>query len=622
MISLATTRETATWLIGFSLVAAVITFCVGNLLLLDLNAFLQSAQLTVAGIALLLAMYLLWYWSGSFPLALVLLFVFINICIRLNAPAFLYLLYPVGIFGFILLMKELRLTRSQKFSLLLIGLMAALVKLGFWSYASFDIMALTKVGLVAKDTLFHASIASMLKSYGVASTGLNGVVETPYHVLSHTLFAATSYISNAPVLSAYGTIPTVFVFPLLLVAITVATPGDISFNRITITLVTAVFLLLVLPKVFGTWAVWGRYHFSESYQFSLIFLLASLPLLGKIENTWFERCLIFALAILAAEAKSSVGLFICGIFLTKVLFFSREKFLLQDLLFFGALIVTFYFVSIARVNASTHAISLSWLHFPEKYGNMSPALTALRESSSGLSFFVSAIQSAVAFVLFIICHFFLSWLIIGKTIWQHGILGATKQVLPVYVMATMIAGAVIAVSLDVLDNAHTYFSNVAMFVALPAICAWCANLLVVKSSRTLILAYCFFLILISSIVPSGLQAVSFLKRELQFAGRNVQNQLVTELISIREHDKKNSFYQFAQNGALQALNPMPDCTVQPFLMPAVSERAWLGILSEDSCDYKLFGYQYYDINFRTRGQNPKTFTKSNVPDGATIITIK
>lgn len=72
---------------------------------------------------------------------------------------------------------------------------------------------------VHQDTLFHASIAAMIKNYGVVSTGLHGLVETPYHVLSHYFLAGISSLSGVGVLEVYGLGPQLFFIPLLLFGI-------------------------------------------------------------------------------------------------------------------------------------------------------------------------------------------------------------------------------------------------------------------------------------------------------------------------------------------------------------------------------------------------------------------
>lgn len=53
------------------------------------------------------------------------------------------------------------------------------------------------------DTLFHASIASMIQTYGVPATGLDGVVHLTYHAGSHWMFAQLSKLLHIDALQFY-----------------------------------------------------------------------------------------------------------------------------------------------------------------------------------------------------------------------------------------------------------------------------------------------------------------------------------------------------------------------------------------------------------------------------------
>jgi hypothetical protein len=99
------------------------------------------------------------------------------------------------------------------------GIAAGLI-LSVTHYGDFLIIDKLMQGTVHQDTLFHASIASMIKTYGVVSTGLHGLVETPYHVLSHRLFATLSILSGVHVLETYGVLQIIFLCPLLIAAVT------------------------------------------------------------------------------------------------------------------------------------------------------------------------------------------------------------------------------------------------------------------------------------------------------------------------------------------------------------------------------------------------------------------
>ena len=54
------------------------------------------------------------------------------------------------------------------------------------------------------DTLYHATIANMIRTYGVPSTGLDGLPYILYHVGSHWLFARLSNLINIPVIDFYN----------------------------------------------------------------------------------------------------------------------------------------------------------------------------------------------------------------------------------------------------------------------------------------------------------------------------------------------------------------------------------------------------------------------------------
>lgn len=54
------------------------------------------------------------------------------------------------------------------------------------------------------DTLFHASICNMLRSYDVSSTGLDGLPYLPYHFGSHWIFARLCNLLNVRVIDFYN----------------------------------------------------------------------------------------------------------------------------------------------------------------------------------------------------------------------------------------------------------------------------------------------------------------------------------------------------------------------------------------------------------------------------------
>jgi hypothetical protein len=77
------------------------------------------------------------------------------------------------------------------------------------------------------DTLFHATLANMLRTYGACSTGLDGLPHVLYHFGSHWVFARFSNLLDLPVIDFYNlAYPVIFapfvVFSLLTSAVSIA----------------------------------------------------------------------------------------------------------------------------------------------------------------------------------------------------------------------------------------------------------------------------------------------------------------------------------------------------------------------------------------------------------------
>jgi hypothetical protein len=65
------------------------------------------------------------------------------------------------------------------------------------------------------DTLFHVSIANMLRTYGVSSTGVDDLVFIPYHFGSHWLFASLANVTATRTLDFYHLAYPIIFLPLL-----------------------------------------------------------------------------------------------------------------------------------------------------------------------------------------------------------------------------------------------------------------------------------------------------------------------------------------------------------------------------------------------------------------------
>ena len=208
-------REEAINLLFTALILTVVgVFVGGNLLLSNQVIFWPSFLITIYCLGIVFIFYALSRFFDSIPWALALVYslMWIVICthwsILFHASSLIATCYTI---------RFLRLSRKQWFQVLLMALIGSASILGVVdAYTSFDMIPRLHAGSVTQDTLFHASIAAMIKNYGVVSTGLHGLIETPYHAFSHYLMATISFLSGISVIETYGVASWVLFAPLLI----------------------------------------------------------------------------------------------------------------------------------------------------------------------------------------------------------------------------------------------------------------------------------------------------------------------------------------------------------------------------------------------------------------------
>jgi len=178
-------------------------------------------------------------------------------------------------------------------------------------------------GTVHHDQLFHHSISQMIRTYGKASVGLDGVIPVNYHVGSHFLLAKISEIFNSTVAIAYNLIsPLIFIplyFRLLFIAshsfaksfldqTIVTNPSEISGRLFYFWFIILHIGLLTYPEK-NSFALTQAYAISFSYLAGLVLFYIGLIYLSKAnfnnsakDNTTF----LFHLLSVSAIALSGV----------------------------------------------------------------------------------------------------------------------------------------------------------------------------------------------------------------------------------------------------------------------------------------------------------------------------
>lgn len=331
--------------------------------------------------------------------------------------------------------RFLRVERKHWSVLILMAVIATVTILALaMDYTTFDMLPRLHAGNVHQDTLFHASIAAMIKNYGIASTGLHGLVETPYHTFSHALMAGISLFSNMGVIEVYGVANSVLFAPILIFSITAFCGKLDRTHQLPLPRVWAVgcLALVVMPFLFSRWAVSPSYFVSESYLVALSMLMLGLALLFKQRLTLSD---LVAVALLAAMiAKASVGLMFVGLWFARFIFLRSPRMLWV----FAAGLLTALATGLVVIHVAQTAsgsMPVDPLHFIRTYSFVGSDL-----STAGKAVLAGTLPSGLTLILalaalgsFFVLHFLLSWVVIGQVAYRSGLDSVLKSPLALFI---------------------------------------------------------------------------------------------------------------------------------------------------------------------------------------------
>lgn len=564
----------------------------GNLLLSNTAIFWPSFLITIYCLGIIFIFYALSRLLDSIPWALVLVYSLIWVVIY-NHWAILF--YAPSLIAICYSIRFLRLSRKQWCQALLMASIGSASILGVAdAYTSFDMMPRLHVGSVTQDTLFHASIAAMIKNYGVVSTGLHGLIETPYHAFSHSLMASISFLSDISVIETYGIASWVLFAPLLIFCVVACCAMIDRSQNLAIPLVWgfATLLLTILPYFLIKWAVWDSFFVSESYLVSLGLFLVSFAILFKFRLSWIELIFIFISGILITESKGSVGLIYCGLWFTRFLCVKEGSKLSVFTAFILSAMTVGWALSRSAVGVSD-IFSLEQMHFVADFSlwgsNLRGVYTELLDGALPSGSLV--LWAVAALTTFIVFHFLLSWLVVLQGILHSSVWQVLRLPIGAYSLAAILAGMIICFAASIPGGSGYYFSNVALFVSLPAVSAmlafWCGSRFV---DQRLILTF-----ILIAVMLVGIPRYENLINRYSKHSSKLDNLFITKLQDLRENAPLNTILQASPE--LIAMNPVESCTAQPFVFPAVSERAWTGVITpkEGKCSYQNYGYHLYQI---------------------------
>lgn len=461
------------------------------------------------------------------------------------------------------------------------------------------------------DLPFHVSIAAMIKNYGIASTGLQGLVETPYHVFSHSLLAGISLLSGVPLIFVYNVAHWCFFVPLFFMTLVYVT-GGLSGNHRKHTffwwaLACAAFVLigwlqfpislrgsgvgLLMPQQLSDlmplgWPFLG----SESYVLSLALFVLGFEVLFRKTLLPQHLFLVVPLVVVLTWAKASTGVVFAVLWGLRVVFSGRERFLLSATSL-GLVAVSVFLVAqtSAHQQVVVDGVKLDLFSHVRRYGYLGEQLVKLPGAKGGVESvsFRSVLLSCIALALFWIQNFFFSAVAVLITLKEKkfGAANAGSRLQTVGVVGVFLISSSVVFLFYFTDGGAFYFFNLSTIMALPFLMAW-------ASRRWVFCPRSFFRMITFSTALVCLGLVWSQDRgsiPLSGVSETRSGALLQKLFHIRDQSPINSVFRMGA-GDLLTLN-VEHCLARPLVFPAISERPWAAIpFYELDCEFRNYNY--------------------------------
>jgi len=304
---------------------SLFSFLAGSILHADLGQLPASLPVLFTVSALFLIFAALVRLSGHPGWGFAGLFGLLHLVARHPSPLLTAATTTAALLCLAYLLRKFRLSPKAWSHAAIMGLLGTLAffSVNHVCYTCFDLHNRLTDGSIHIDPLYHSAVASMIKTYGITSTGVNGLPPLNYHVLSHEAIAAISRLSDAPVFSCYGIVPFILFSPLLLFGIASAAmmlaPADFRNRPRPLWLATCLSLIL-LPLIGSPEPTAGHFVRSESFLVSLGLLCAGLIPLSRNEIKPATILLAALLTLLMSHAKLSVGIVYAGLWALRLCF--------------------------------------------------------------------------------------------------------------------------------------------------------------------------------------------------------------------------------------------------------------------------------------------------------------
>lgn len=579
----------------YAVLTSIFIFVICNFLLLDKSTLIISSKIELVCLGCFTILYALSEKLKSTSWGYVLLYGLLSLPIISSQHWLIIIWYVALLFSLGKITLCLR-TNFDKLSKSVIPAFVSAIVISFATtqYTSFDLLRRVNVGYVHQDTLFHASISAMLKNYGIASTGLHGLIETPYHVLSHILFAGISLVAGVGVFETYG-IANYVLFSVLLIFGLVAHILSLSSADSTRNNIPLYWISCTLLVTLTIYYIDGHPFVSESHLVSLGLLSVAIPVLYKDKLSWSDYLLGVLLAFFITLSKGSVGVIYGCVVLARFLFKKPRK-SIEELVFTALIVLGIYIASRESISANqVHFNKIQFLHYVRNYWILGHWINLLILHTKQEFYFlpISLLRAWFSFILFVAHEFWLPILVIflvrmKANNWKSIIECPTS----LFSLASFVLGFLAVMFLAIPGGSSGYFSYVSPFVAIPQVAYLFSqnfNCFTEKSKQAMRKGLIIFLLIISlACIGKG----SFLTR-LRLGVVDSRNEFVSLLINLRSQPR-NTVFEITPS--MKQLNPVERCTAKPFIYPALSEHPWLNVIVEDpDCFYQYYGYHNYGI---------------------------
>ncbi len=476
---------------------------------------------------------------------------------------------------------------------LAVAIFLALFAISISDYVGFNSIKSIAIGQIHHDTLFHTSIAAMLKNYGVPSTGLNGLIPIKYHIFSHMVFAGVSKMTGTSVFVVYSCFTKMFLIPLFFWVIInlLETSKYIQSNEVNkfLSIFTSTLILLnFLFKNFGLW--FDSIFISESFLMSLVILIPFLSLTCLDNKNLF---ILLILTVVLSLTKISVGFIFLVSFLVYYYWNIRSgKFVLLRTLSIGFFFFFFFFLSInyffiIHFGPSVVKLKINFFHFAESY-------TSLFKSNTGFSkqtipFKINQYLNPLYYNLyFLMGHFVLIIVFLFiKNIYNFRFSNFFHVIIAISIVISIFVISIV----EIPGGSAGYFSLVPNLLLLIYL-----SVLILKKLYDTKINFIILTTLSLILLSPGLFKIN------NFGWLNYQNQLDNSLmhnVKFLKTIRDNVNLQTIKNNQMSfySLNKSNLSNYSKlFLFPAISEKCWKNILIDSAINYNDYGFEDYKLN--------------------------